>query len=143
MSRELTPPPALAGIDLPAHRERAKRALVLFIGNDNIGLSPAEWEAKAEALLVLLERYGVAPLWVFDPSLPPGKSVIDPDLLRALGGSVVTVPPLPPAKPLHRQVPLAPADFDQLRRSLEDPGNLAIVQRISDYFFPEDIGGCA
>lgn len=113
--RELTPPPALADIDLAAHRERAKRALVLHLGGQDLSRSPTEWEAQAEAVLVLLERYGIAPLWVFDPAMPAAipKPTMD-QLRRLFPGKIVYVP--------------------------RDIG--ASQLPAGGFFFPDDVGGC-
>jgi hypothetical protein len=61
------PPAALAGVDLDAHRERAFRALVLFFGGENLSVPPEHWQDRARAVLAILDAYGVAPVWVYDP----------------------------------------------------------------------------
>lgn len=126
MSRELTPPPALAGLDLAGHRERAKRALALHLGGQNLRKSPTEWEAEAEAVLVLLERYGVVPVWAFDPKIARlGLGAIEAHLLMLFG------------KPAARE-PAARADASPLAQ----PGVDNCQRRARfGYFFPDDVGG--
>jgi hypothetical protein len=79
IGRALPVPPALAGLDLDAHRERAVRALVLFFGGD-LSTSPAEWEERARAVLDQLAIYGVAPVGMADPALgdsgPRGPEIL-------------------------------------------------------------------
>jgi len=137
MSRELTLPPALADIDLAAHRERAKRALVLFIGNENLAMSPADWEAKAEALLVTLERRGLSPLWVFDPAIARRTSSRDTAL------AILDRLQLPP---------MTEADKARLAELMALPGGMIVPMdengprwrdAASPYFWPDDVGGCA
>lgn len=66
MGRELPKPAVLAGIDPALHRERAVCALALYFSSD-FKASPTVWEERARAALAQLERYGVIPVWLFDP----------------------------------------------------------------------------
>jgi hypothetical protein len=137
VSRELRPPAALAGIDWAAHRDRAKRALALFIGGKNLKASPAHWEAGAEALLVSLERYGIAPLWVFDPEIERRSSS------AAAARAALDRLCLPP---------LSEADKERLAELMALPGGMIVPidesgprwqSAASAYFFPDDVVGCA